>query len=411
MLSKTTVILPAATPQWEVWTCAGSRGCEWQATVEDPAGSLNGHPVIAALPARACRTFVFSAPTHDRQLVRQLAFAQLEKRGLTGGNSASQPVFDCHVHGQRDGHTLVSVDVVLDDVAPGVTAKARGLMPLGRLFTLPEKKLVLMEEQGRLVLCVGLEGRLVHNQVISTSRQINARVISELRIAGLTLQQQGVIDDITGVVLWGDFTAEEAAQVTERLGWPAQVQARPAPEPKAVERAASTRLLPPAARQAARTRRRRQINTLAGVAALVLLGGWLFSKHQALLRLEKRAAELEAQVNAAPAANEDAGQKRIRAIQQQWNDLRLALEPRRYPLMHLNALTRCQSAGEVVIRRFESKISQITVLGTARSAGDAYAYFNAIRADKELSLYGWSMVQPRLEEDGSAFFEITGKLR
>lgn len=410
MLAKTTVIVPAATPQWEVWLCASSRGSEWQATVDDPAGSLNGRPVIAALPARACRTFAFSAPTQDRQLVRQLAYTQIEKRGLANGASA-QTAFDCHVLSQAEGRSLVSVDVVLEDAAPAVTAKARSLVPAGRLFTLPSHKLVLLEEQGKLILCAGVEGRLVHSQVIAAERALNAQTISEVRIAALALQQQGVLDDVTGVELWGDFSEEEAAVLSTQLGWPTQVQARPAPEPKTIEREANTRLLPPAARVAARARRLQLLKGLALVALVLLATGWVVSKQRALKQLEQRAIALQEQVTAGPATADDTNTEKVRAAQRKWNELRQALEPRRYPLVHLNALTRCESAGEVVMRRFESKVSHVTVLGAARSAGDAYAFFNAIRADKELSLYGWSMVQPRLEEDGSAFFEITGKVR
>jgi hypothetical protein len=50
----------------------------------------------------------------------------------------------------------------------------------------------------------------------------------------------------------------------------------------------------------------------------------------------------------------------------------MALEPRRYPVAHLDALTRCLSAADVVLVRFESKVSDVSVSGTARSAMDAY---------------------------------------
>ncbi len=414
MLPRTTVILPAATPNWEVWTCASGRASEWKGTEADPSQGLNGRPVIAALPARACRTFAFSAPTQDRQLVRQLAYAQLEKRGLAAASSA-QTAFDCHVHGQTDGRSLVSVDVVLaEDTAAAVTAKARGLLPAARLFTLPEHTLVLIEEQGRLVLCAGVGGRLVHSQIVSTSRELGDHTAAEVRIAALALPQQGVLAEVTGVELWGDFSAEEAAAFGGRLGLPVKTLARPAPEPKAVEREASTRLLPPAARLAVRRRRLQALKWLAGAAVLLLALGGIWSKHRQLVRLEKKAVELEAAVNAPrgdDAGSSNGANRQVRATQQRWNELSLALEPRRYPLGHLNALARCQSAGDVVMRRFESKVSHVTMLGTARSAGDAYAYFNAVRADRELSLYGWSMVQPRLEGDGTAHFEITGKLR
>ena len=64
-----------------------------------------------------------------------------------------------------------------------------------------------------------------------------------------------------------------------------------------------------------------------------------------------------------------------------------------------------------MLTRFESKPDAVSIGGTARSAGDAYVLFNAIRAEPELGLHNWSMVQPNLAADGTATFVITGKPR
>ena len=42
---------------------------------------------------------------------------------------------------------------------------------------------------------------------------------------------------------------------------------------------------------------------------------------------------------------------------------------------------------------------------------DAYRYFNAVSKDAALSVYGWSMLAPSIAADGSASFEIKGKMR
>src|SRR5688572_33190499 len=110
MFQRTTVILPAAEAHWEVWRCGSDS--VWQGSANDPAEGANGsRSLVVALPARSCRAFAFSAPTEDRQLVRKLAFAQLEKRGLTAANAEQTP-FDCHVMEQGGGRSVVSVDVV-----------------------------------------------------------------------------------------------------------------------------------------------------------------------------------------------------------------------------------------------------------------------------------------------------------
>src|SRR6478672_7945796 len=102
-LFSTTVILPAADAHWEVWQCTQSGGSTWQGSAEDPVRGANGSKsVVVALPARSCRTFAFTAPTEDRPLLRKLAFAQLEKRGLTTAG-LEQTSFDFHVLAQGEG--------------------------------------------------------------------------------------------------------------------------------------------------------------------------------------------------------------------------------------------------------------------------------------------------------------------
>jgi len=132
-----------------------------------------------------------------------------------------------------------------------------------------------------------------------------------------------------------------------------------------------------------------------------------------LRSLEAEAARLETQVNAAaPEAGRAEGeQSRLRETQDRWTALRPAVEARRYPLRQLNAIARCLDASVAVLTRFESKPDAVSVGGTARSAGDAYAFFNAIAADPDLGLHAWSMPQPNLSADGTATFVITGKPR
>jgi hypothetical protein len=415
---RTTVILPAAETGWEIWRCNGSSS-EWKGAAVDPANGANGsRSVVVALPARSCRTFAFSAPTEDRQLVRKLAFAQLEKRGLTTAGAEQTP-FDCHVVAQGGGRSIVSVDVVTPDAAEAVgAANARAILPSARLFPIPEGKLVVVEEQGRLVLYAGARGSLVHTQIVSATRELNGHTAPEIRIASIALQQQGVLQDITGIELWGDFPDEAAQDLSGQLGLPVEGKPRPAPDSPALRRQASTRLLPPAWRQALRRRRMAALRWVV-IAALVLpVLWWLYGQRKKLWALEAEAARIEATLDVPGAGEKQADQDRIRtehefvaAAQARWAALRMALEPRRYPVAHLEGLTRCLTAGDVVLTRFESKVSEISVGGVARSAMDAYNYFNAVSADGPLGVYSWSMLQPGIGADGSATFDIKGKMR
>src|SRR5688572_28585680 len=258
MFDRTTVILPAADAHWEVWRCGNGSGSVWKGSATDPVqGAQGSRSVVVALPARSCRTFAFSAPTQDRQLLRKLAFAHVEKRGLTT-QTVEQTPFDCHIIQQSGGRSLVSVDVVTPEAAATLPqSNARAVVPSGRLFPMPEGKLVIVEEQGRLVLCAGAGGRLVHTQIVSATRDLNGYAAPEIRIASLALQQQGVLPEIRGVELWGEFSAEDAQHLSEQLGLPVETKSRPAPDSPALRREASTQLLPRVARDAIRRRRLR----------------------------------------------------------------------------------------------------------------------------------------------------------
>ena len=64
-----------------------------------------------------------------------------------------------------------------------------------------------------------------------------------------------------------------------------------------------------------------------------------------------------------------------------------------------------------MLTRFESKVTEIAASATARSAMDAYNYFNAVSKDGSLGVYAWSMAQPAIGADGTASFELKGKMR
>jgi len=101
----------------------------------------------------------------------------------------------------------------------------------------------------------------------------------------------------------------------------------------------------------------------------------------------------------------------LRATQERWQGLRMALEPRRYPMIHLNSFTRGLGEGNIVLRRFECKGPELAVSGTANSAKEAYSYYSTVSADPELRIYDLSMVQPVIAPNGKAQFQIKGKMK
>ena len=414
MLPSTALILPAAKTLWEVWKGTRSGTAEWRGTAESPArATLESGSVVIGLPGRACRTFAFTVPTNDPTLFRQLAFAQLERRGLAA-STPEDTSFICHVHDTRPGHSVLSVDVVLPEGASlSLPPRTRGMLPAVRLFPLPAGRLVLMEEQGRLVLCAGIDGQLVHSQVISSAGGLDHHAGQELRVTSLALQQQGLMTEVTGVELWGDFPADEVAALARQAGLPVEMRPRPAPVLRSDQLRASAGLLPASIRNRARARRRRPLGWIAAAAVLLLGSAAAWQQHSQLVTLEATVVRMENEINAAAgqAGRAEGEQSRLRTTQAQWAALRPALEPRRYPLSQLNAIARCLGPTAAVLKRFESKPDIVAISGTARSAGEAYTLYNSIRTEPELALLNWSMVQPSLSDDGTASFEITGKPR
>ena len=414
MFRRFTAFLPATLPRWEVWSCPASASATLRETTKDTTlPDKSAGNIIIALPARQCRTLAMRIPSQDSKTVRMLAYAQLEKRGLAAA-TVEQTAFECYTIPQPEGGAILSVDVI----APGATApwaslKPAALLAAARCYSIPPGVLILAEEQGTLVLWLARDGVLIHSHIVSASRQQLDQLAVEIRITALTLQQQKLTPEISRVECWSHFTDAENTALSAALGMPVLLGTRPDPDPILIHKFSTSRLLPSTGRAALRGR---QLRSWKWVAASVMAGlalFWWMSQHQSLAALEDKARGLQAAIDAAAGSNpeEKALTQKVLATQAQWQGLIMALEPRRYPLIQLNGVTRCLGAGSVVLSRFECKGPETAVAGTAQSAGEAYTYYSTIIADPALRLYEWSMVQPVIAANGSASFQIKGKMR
>lgn len=352
-------------------------------------------------------------PVQDSGVIRQLAFAQLEKRGLASGTIDQTP-FACHLHSDPDGKPVLIADVLTGGAEASLEAvQAAGYLPSARACALPADRIVIVREHDRPVLFVSDRGSLVHTQVIAAAPDDMERIAADVRLAILSLRQQGLIREVAGVELRGSFPAGAAAGLEARLALPVAVVPRPGPDPAAVARSRPEQLLPASVRTSRRIRRLKPLRWVAAAAVPVLIGLWALMQYRKLAALEGEARRMEEalQVSAGPAGEAARIRERVRNAQELWNGLRMALDPKRYPLIQLNSLTRCLGDTGAVFWRFESKGSELSVAGTARSAGDAYRYFTAVSGDRDLSIFAWSMAQPTISEDGRARFEIKGRLK
>ena len=409
-LSPISVLVPAASPRWELWRVSSSSS--WHRESDDP--SSDGPPPVVGLPARACRTFAFSAPTTDRNLIRRLAFAQLEKRGLASPGGSDATTFNARIVHHNASSALVAVDVLLPAAFPILaTSNARAASPAARLFPLPPDHLVLTTEHGRLVLFASSSSQLVHSQIISPTSSLDADAASAITITSLALQQQHLTSPPAALTIWGDFSTDETTAFSRLLSLPVSTLPRPAPDPKLVRRESNPQLLPAATRLDLRRSRQKFLKLAAAALVVSLPAIWLYRSFSELKSLEATAASMENHVSASKGSSDSvrASHDLVTRTQARWAALRGALDARRYPAAHLDALTRCLSSADVVLTKFESKPADVSVSGTARTARDAYSYYNSISSDKPLAVFSWSMAQPALRDDGSAAFEIKGKLK
>ena len=74
----------------------------------------DGKQTVIGLPAQECTTLTLTLPTADESLFADMAFAQLEKRGLAPAGYDST-VFAYHIIERQPGESQISVDVLPPD--------------------------------------------------------------------------------------------------------------------------------------------------------------------------------------------------------------------------------------------------------------------------------------------------------
>ncbi len=408
------LLLPGDETGWDLWECTASGAMTKVSSFAHPADWREGSkaPSVVGLPASRCLTITFDFPVHaDGTMVRRMVFGQLEKRGLLArGNTPETAPFACHpVGGGPDGGTRLSVDVLSGELPPSERpAGTRSFAAALRLFTLPDDTLVLLRQHGHWVVAAGRDGIPVFAQVLGTTVSPAETLVADLRATALTLESRGwLTGDVRRVQIWDDAPPDAASRLAGLLGIPVEAPGRPAPDGTLVRQIAKGAfLLPKPHLEHQRRRRDRSTKLLVAAGVVLALVAIAAFFHHKLGRLEARAAALETEL----AASAD-GASAVTKAGKRWRELRYVLEPKRYPLVHLDHLTRLMPDQGIVMSSFDSKVSELRFTGIAADAKSAYAYFNAIRDDDALGVYNWSMDRPNLDDTGTARFEIKGTMR
>lgn len=399
MINRNPVLLPTSEMDWELWGNARLK------RVDDPA-ALNGQPLHFALPLDFCRSFPLRLPTKDKKLFRDLIYSQLEKRHLVSPTSNAR--FDFEPLDRSAEGTLVRVDLVNRDLPQRwEDKKALSYAASLRYYSYPLDHAVVLRERGRLCLVLNRGGKLLYSTILNQSGQLNASVPSEIQSAALSLQSKGLLESpLKGVEVWGAFPPEDVEAMRARMSIPVTVREHPSPE--GMRKPINGALLPPSVDIDAK--KRRKLLGMLLVLAIVVAGYLAVLKHfrDKLVRLE---AQIEAQ-------QEDLGENSANsatyaASEARWKAMANAIDPLRYPLLQFNKIAEVMPPDGVILSRYETKITEVRLRGHANNAKGVFDFLDNLNAHPELgAVHRWSRKrEPSLDDDGTANFEIIGKLR
>jgi hypothetical protein len=381
---------------WELWTFSNTKRAQFVRRIKRPA-SAPGQTMVG-LPVRQTVTVATWVATADRAVVPEIVELQLEQQGLIQRNGKrSAP--DIRVLETQTDKSLALATVLLPDLDPELAFEsAAQFEPAGFTLPLPQDRLCIWREQGRLATAVTRGRNPVHLQILGES-EIGPEMVHEVRCVLLHLGAQRLSGSLLGIVLWGDFSDEE----TERLEKGLEMRVSRESLPPPTFPAAPSKLLPPEVQllHARRGRRRRIQRLLLAAAAVylaaiaVLVGYIAWQKFQ-LSRLRK---QLAAQLPTVQA---------IQATADEWKKVEWAVDPQLYPVEILHQIAALIPAQGMRLTAFDIVKGKLSIRGESSGAAAAFKLAEDIKASPRLKLFQWQMRSPSLRPDGRAEFTIEG---
>jgi hypothetical protein len=402
-LSAATLLLPAPDAAWRVWKPRASVSAE---AVESPAETSHlGKPLVIGLPAAACRTIGLILPQTDSELLEQIIVTQLERRGFKLEQDAAGKNYRWHLLGSSGGQCIVSVDLLADPFPQALAAEhASDYTAALRLAQLPSGHILIIEEQGDLVLAASHQGKLYHSHIFAQAPATEEALALEITLARLSLETDLGINSIDGVALSGaSFDRGLATRLSSVVDLPTRVVADLPPN-TTIDTRDWGKMLPAGIRHAQTASVRRGKLTRALVLGGMLYVSLAFLAFAYLHFQEQRAVKLaeEVSLTSEPAAA-------VRKANERWKALAPAIEPKRYPLFLLAEINRIMPGSGIVIREFEVKGNEIDIRGEARDAQLAFQFIEDFKKNRILGRYEWTAPRPELKGT-TATFRAQGKL-
>src|SRR5258707_4669693 len=167
---------------WELWTFSNTKRPQFVRRIKEPAAAPGR--VIVGLPVRQTVTTATWVATGDRALVPEIVELQLEQQGLIQRNGKrSAP--DIRVLETQTDKSLALATVLLSELDPELAFEsAIRFEPAGFTLPLPQDRLSIWREQGRIVTAGTPRGKPGHFPILCAT-QIGPAKISEVYCAFL----------------------------------------------------------------------------------------------------------------------------------------------------------------------------------------------------------------------------------
>ncbi len=366
----------------------------------------NKSDVLVGVPVAQAPSFSILVPTSDTTLLRSMAYAQIEKRGLSAG-SMDKTVFDYDVIEQSHHQTWVAVHV-FDTPLPDdfILLRAAGYTPSPLARPQIENGLILWKENRQLVVAIFRGGRLVHSQVLTSRPELGVATAREINMLVLSLQGDPAFADNLPekiAVVLDDVDAAEQKNFTSTILLTAAFVTTQGADRKARPR---PKLTPHAILDYRRRRKNARILALSTVVLLAgyfVFGVWMWKQSEGHKRkiaaLKQQIALIEPDV------------EEIQRIETRWEQMEPAFDLRWFPVVQLSRITEALPGSGVVIRNFKTRERKIYIEGQARDVQLAFRLEEDLSKLPGFEHYQWSMPKPNMNSDNTASFKLEGSPR
>ncbi len=391
--------------RWELWTGDAKKGggvLRHQASDrERVAASPSEFKGVThyAFPVTSVFCSPFWAAVEDESLVPDIVEMRLEANGTKPEFGPGQH-YD-YISLDREQERTLLMPILLAEGKPIELPKgdAEHFDISPNLLPLPRNHLVLWRELGRWVAVTSRNGKAAYFQALN-AEAINDQGVLELKCLLLQLHAQGVIEELSGVVVWGEALPDESRELLENeLEMSVHHEARPHP----LLPETPLDLLPNAvaANREAAVRRQKIQNgvSLAGLSYFLLLAGFAafyFWRLQEVKKLQSTVSNLEEEVGW------------IQPTADRWNALEDAIRVDRYPIeLFLRVLDDMPNSG-VRVLDIDINTDRIMLRGEAVNRTMANRYISQLKNNSSLEDYNWDHPPFKMDKTGIVEFQLKG---